>query len=383
MPKVHRDSIIWTSGVNPKAHTFSSERARIHHKYTNIHHGQRSTRKTATRRSQTNMKQNLKRKNARIHRYIFNGKRVFEGSTKRTYFSGTNKKYPPGLPKDSTAYSVLKCFKGNILDTLTVDSGSILLTDGDNEFVAVLPKKHPNGSRMFNKHTSTSIFDELLESKDLGLKDAARSRSSSRLVAQTDGKARAIFLGPKCRRNGTGTMDLTGNMTTKQRKEIIRIMKVGERFMQANVPQDYIKCHIEGLRVNNVPMFTHEYYPSQTKKTMIFPSFALGKNVYLPMHDDRDAFLSLVTICDSQQDPNEQDVLAYFCFPAIGHAFAMRHGDTLIFNPRKKHCVSSKAVSRDIYVMSLYCKTSLVGGNDNSKPLTFEQTQLKSTVNNY
>ncbi|CAJ1935863.1 unnamed protein product, partial [Cylindrotheca closterium] len=67
------------------------------------------------------------------------------------------------------------------------------------------------------------------------------------------------------------------------------------------------------------------------------------------------------------------DILAYFCFPYAGFAVVLRHGDCLIFDPTEPHCISSKAVSRDIYCTSFYCKSALIGGNDNSKKLTAEQ----------
>ena len=61
-------------------------------------------------------------------------------------------------------------------------------------------------------------------------------------------------------------------------------------------------------------------------------------------------------------------------------AVALRHGDSLIFDPTEPHCVSSKAVGRDIYCLSFYCKSALFGGNDNLRPLTNSEKMIIDCV---
>jgi hypothetical protein len=71
-----------------------------------------------------------------------------------------------------------------------------------------------------------------------------------------------------------------------------------------------------------------------------------------------------------------QPIATYFVFPEIGIAVGLRPGDQLLFNPRFYHCVSTKCAlhyQQKLYVTSFYLKTAIVGGNNNSIPITEEQ----------
>ena len=99
----------------------------------------------------------------------------------------------------------------------------------------------------------------------------------------------------------------------------------------------------------------------------IYSAIACGKNVYLPAHIDDDFSYSVVTILSNKESYKlDDDIAAYFCFPTLGIAVPLRPGDALIFNPREPHCVSSRCNSSDdIICISVYLKSSIVGGNDN------------------
>jgi hypothetical protein len=48
-------------------------------------------------------------------------------------------------------------------------------------------------------------------------------------------------------------------------------------------------------------------------------------------------------------------------------------GDMMLFNPLYQHCLSSRTSfykNKDIFSLSLYLKTAIVGKNDNTLPLT-------------
>ena len=136
-------------------------------------------------------------------------------------------------------------------------------------------------------------------------------------------------------------------------------------LLQKYVDSDFIRAHCEMMDELMVPGFKSA---ENNEETNILTNIALGMNVYLPLHRDEDAFLSATMIFDEEKSDNE--VLAYFCFAELGFAVAMRHGDVLIFDPLEPHCISSRAVERDIYCMSFYIKSKLVGGNDNEKEVT-------------
>jgi hypothetical protein len=111
----------------------------------------------------------------------------------------------------------------------------------------------------------------------------------------------------------------------------------------------------------------------------IWGSLACGKNYYLNSHLDDDFFYSLTTITSEggiRQDIDrysmDAQVCNYFTFAEQGIAVALRPGDMLIFNPLYHHCLSSRTSSyesEDVFCLSLYLKTAVVGKNDNSLPL--------------
>ena len=101
----------------------------------------------------------------------------------------------------------------------------------------------------------------------------------------------------------------------------------------------------------------------------IFSGLALGKNVYLSCHRDRDFMMSCTTII-CRAHAHTQKILGYFCFPTLGLAVPIRSGELLFFNPDMPHMVSSRCnLSDAVYCVSLYTKTNILGGNDNNIPL--------------
>lgn len=110
----------------------------------------------------------------------------------------------------------------------------------------------------------------------------------------------------------------------------------------------------------------------------IFPSFAFGRDSFLCLHKDEDAFLSMTSVhciddLSSKVDKYvlNQDVVKYFTFD-YGEtvSVALRSGDMLFFNPVVNHCISSKTdeyKDKKVQCMSMYLKAKVIGGNDNSK----------------
>jgi hypothetical protein len=73
-----------------------------------------------------------------------------------------------------------------------------------------------------------------------------------------------------------------------------------------------------------------------------------------------------------------------FVFQNKGCA-ALRNYNILLFNLQKLHCVSSRKdpsndKANDIYCVSFYLKTAVVGGNDNTLDLTVEQEKIENTM---
>lgn len=108
----------------------------------------------------------------------------------------------------------------------------------------------------------------------------------------------------------------------------------------------------------------------------IWGSLACGKNYYLNSHVDDDFFYSLTTVAsergirdDIDRYNIDADICNFFTFAEQGIAVALRPGDMLIFNPLYQHCLSSRTLdyeADDVFCISLYLKTAVVGQNDNS-----------------
>ena len=116
-----------------------------------------------------------------------------------------------------------------------------------------------------------------------------------------------------------------------------------------------------------------------SKRSRVFGGIAFGVNVHLDCHTDDDYVRSVTTVHVKKEEYHlNDDIVVYFGFPRLGVAVALRPGDVLIFNPSEPHAVSSKCRSEDtIYCISCYLKSAVVGGNDNSMPLTDCQEAIR------
>ena len=68
---------------------------------------------------------------------------------------------------------------------------------------------------------------------------------------------------------------------------------------------------------------------------------------------------------------HDDSVVVYFGFPRLGIAVPLRPDDDLIFNPMEEHALSSRCDNEtEVYTISLYLKTAVVGMNENDVQLT-------------
>ena len=108
------------------------------------------------------------------------------------------------------------------------------------------------------------------------------------------------------------------------------------------------------------------------------PSASFGRNNLLPLHTDKDMFLSvvhlhsdddIVRLNDSHSHYEQNSGIVKFFTFDNSTSVALRSGDVLIFNPTIPHCVSSStdAYSHcNTFCISHYFKTSIAGRNNNS-----------------
>jgi hypothetical protein len=104
------------------------------------------------------------------------------------------------------------------------------------------------------------------------------------------------------------------------------------------------------------------------KSARYYNAVGFGINAFLRCHIDKDFTMSIVQVhLDEIMYQNDDRIVCFFAFPQIGIAAPLRPGDTLMFNPQEPHCISSRCNKDDnIYCISSYLKTQVVGLNDNS-----------------
>jgi len=259
-------------------------------------------------RAQRAIGQKKKRLND-MERRTFEKKNLDHTEGQRVYFCGTNEKTPPGMPsKYSVGLSAPVFFGDECIVDATIDGGTVITNDSD-EVIAILPDRK-NADSLSNKGTIGTL-KALLGTDKVGTK-----RSFSKAAVQTSGKCIYTCRGPKCIRNGPGIRDNSQDLDSIIRDEVFRIIRQAEQVLEGNVSPEYVHCHKTMMKKLKVPGFQGRYKSGKEGETTIFPNLALGKNVYLPVHTDKDCFLSITSVFDSQStESSADDILAYFCFP--------------------------------------------------------------------
>ena len=147
-----------------------------------------------------------------------------------------------------------------------------------------------------------------------------------------------------------------------------KVMKRAEYAFDMYMSTEIIR-HISSAR-SRVTFATMEPSPSSSnqKKARYYNGLGFGINVYLRSHIDADFTMSIVQAhIDNHNYQIDDRIVCYFAFPRIGVSVALRPGDFLLFNPTEPHCVSSRCrADDDIYIISSYLKTAIVGLNDNT-----------------
>ena len=110
---------------------------------------------------------------------------------------------------------------------------------------------------------------------------------------------------------------------------------------------------------------------SNKKHARYYNGLGFGINVHLRSRIDADFTMSIVQAhIDNYDYVIDDKAICYFALPRIGVAVALRPGDFLLFNPHEPHSISSRCKREDdIFIISSYLKTAVVGLNDNHNPI--------------
>jgi hypothetical protein len=151
--------------------------------------------------------------------------------------------------------------------------------------------------------------------------------------------------------------------------EVLKSIKRGEHAFHGYLGTDVIRQIREA---RNLVGWERPQTASgqEGKGPSIFNAVAFGVNVFLRAHMDQDFTYSVIQAHVREKYDVNDAVVCYFCFPGLGVAVPLRPGDFLLINALEYHCVSSRCNSEmDVFVLSCYLKTAVVGGNDNKRRL--------------
>lgn len=207
------------------------------------------------------------------------------------------------------------------------------------------------------------------------------------------GKSKTVFgeykyccVGAQPRRNAPGVEPGHYNLNGVSREDwdcIVKAVRRSEHAFYGYASTDTIR-HINEAR--DVVSWERIKYSDEKeeKEASIFNGIAFGVNVYLRAHIDNDFTYSVIQVHTVGEDYKiDDDIVCYFCFPRLGIAVALKPGDFLLINALEYHCLSSRRCSEvDLFCVSSYLKTAVVGGNDNKRKLSEREMACLNTVPN-
>ena len=278
----------------------------------------------------------------------------------KTYYSGEDDPDTPpkNLPDNSTYVSVHTNLK--IIDT--VEGFRI------EDVLTLLPRKDVMNICSKKTFRLFQNLDNLRRQKG-----GSNGRGGQREPSSSEIKTMYTTAGPFPNRYGTGIGDSYHNLADSTKDGIRNIIHQMERLANRFL----LSFHTVGLKKAKEVIGWPGFKGLEGKETQLFSNISVGKNVYLPLHVDDDAFYSVTFVVSNTKTEMESEILCYFCFPEEGVVISLRHGDVLLFNPLVPHCISSKRVNCDIFCSSIYLKSKLVGGNNNSLDLTEQESSFQ------
>jgi hypothetical protein len=256
----------------------------------------------------------------------------------------------------------------------TVDGARMEVSNEESIFVLV-PRR---AAIKQLKNVNTTLLSMSALDKAKGF---AEKRGNKRITATEGKNSNYVTVGLKPNRGSHGILDSWPHkLSAKDKKHILKFMTQCQE-----VANGYIKSkELRGIQMAKLILKWRSI--KGCGPGSIWPSFSQALNTYLSVHTDDDFFYSLMTTAcshalrdDIDQYKLHAEVSNYFVLPEQGIAVALRPGDMLIFNPKYHHCLSSRTCAyqnKDVYSMSLYLKSAVVGKNDNSIPINDKETDL-------
>jgi hypothetical protein len=277
------------------------------------------------------------------------------------FFTGTREKGMKNLKEHRNAHVLSAIENLKVIDTVL---GARLESEVGDTVFTLIPREYAI-EKLTHVNKSLRSLYALDDSQT-----KAEVRGKTRVtVAEDDGKYITVGLKPNRGKKGISE-SWPKKLSDVDKKIICKLISTCQDVAKGYVPANELR----GLQF--AKMMAQWPNLKGVSSQQIWGSLACGKNYYLNSHFDEDFFYSLTTIASAwglRQDIDrysmEAEVCNYFTFAEEGIAVALRPGDMLLFNPLYQHCLSSRTSNyekKDVFCLSLYLKTAVVGGNDNS-----------------
>jgi hypothetical protein len=291
-------------------------------------------------------------------------------SGKPLFFSGTSERTIPNVPPDGIVLSAVRDMK--VIDT--VEGARMDSASGDNVFVLV-----PRGAAI-RKQTHLDRTFQSLRALDRA-KRQPEKRGKKRVMVRESANSNYMTVGLKPNRGGVGIIESwPPTFSTAHEDQLKTVMNACQE-----VANGYIRSEeLRGIQFAKRLLRWDEMRGS--RPGTVLQSFSMALNTCLCDHTDEDFYHSVLTTAsimalkeEIDQYEMNADVSNYFVFAEQGIAVALRPGDILIFNPKYHHCASSRTSAyenKDVFSMSLYLKSAIVGKNNNNMPLTDTEVAL-------
>jgi hypothetical protein len=260
----------------------------------------------------------------------------------------------------------------NIHQTLHVhntDNGAYLLDEWQQQTFIKLP-------RLMCLQGASTVHDDVVAVKQLLDKSGRLYRGNSHF----DIAPKYTTCGMYAQRNSRSiNIHKHDNVQYSKMRKVYHLYQRAAHFARQVIPTSLLY----GMQTSHavVGWQTLEHNEKQQtaharQTTNMWASCAASVNYVSACHVDQDFLWSCLTVlCDDDKvctkSCYKDDIppAVYFCFPRLGLAIALKPGDYLLFNPTEPHCVSMREThyqNSEVFLLSFYLKTNVVGGNDNN-----------------
>ena len=255
------------------------------------------------------------------------------------------------------------------------------------EQMILIPRHASTGQRMMGKDgdMQKTLFKMFGELEQRNIRSAIR-KNGARRVMMPDGKdSNYLVIGTAPKRNGRGIRQCMKGLDEEDMQLYMMVFATWYRRVE-HCANKYLPSHLRKLLKTVGEMCNHENMPlGNNHHSKVWPALAVGRNIFLNVHTDADYFWTLMSVVTDECPTTDSPIICYMCFPTLGIAVALRNGDLLLFNPLIPHCVSTRCdCTKEAYCVSMYMKSLLVGGSDNSKVLSEKDEEVaKFVLNNH